>query len=327
MKDEKQLNNALKKIGAAENREELESLRLEFLGKKGKVTLALKEVGSLPSKNRAKAGQFLNKARVQIEEAVQAKKSALENKALEEQLKYDKLDLTAPGLGPKLGHLHPIENLRQELIELFWQAGFTVADGPEMETDWYVFEALNIPANHPARDMQDTFYLENGLIPRTHTSSIQIRHMEANKPPVRIIAPGKVYRNETEDATHVWAFNQIEGLVVDKDISLADLKGTLLYMLKGLFGEDAELRLRPNYFPYTEPSLEVDGRMNSESEWLELGGAGMVHPKVLRNVGLDPNEYSGFAFGFGLERLAAIKHGVEDIRLFWRPDLRFLEQF
>jgi phenylalanyl-tRNA synthetase alpha chain len=212
--------------------------------------------------------------------------------------------------------------------------------GPEIETDWYCFEALNIGPGHPARDMQDTFYLEDGAIPRTHTSTVQIRHMEQHKPPIRIIAPGKVYRNEDEDATHIWSFRQVEGLAVDKDISLSDLKGTLEYMLKGLFGEDTELRLRPNYFPYTEPSVEMDAscmicdeqsrykcRTCKGTGWVELGGAGMVHPQVFRNVGIDPEVYQGFAFGFGLERIAAIKYQLPDLRDLWRPNLKFLEQF
>jgi phenylalanyl-tRNA synthetase alpha chain len=232
-----------------------------------------------------------------------------------------------------------------ELTDLFWQMGYQVAEGPEVETEWYNFEALLVGKDHPARDLQDTFYLEGGNLPRTHTSSIQIRYLEQHKDelPVRIIAPGKVYRNEDEDARHSWIFYQIEGLVVDKGIGLGDLKGTLEAMMKGILGSDTKVRLRPNYFPYTEPSVEmdascvicqgsgdIDGRvchLCGGTGWLELGGAGMVHPQVLRNVGVDPAVYSGFAFGFGPERLAAIKYGVGDVREFWRPNFMFLDQF
>ena len=255
------------------------------------------------------------------------------------------LDVTAPGIVPPLGHRHPVSLVLDELVELFWQMGYQVADGPEVETEWHIFEALNIPADHPARDMQDTFYLENGLVPRTHTSGIQIRHMLEHRDslPIRIVAPGKVYRNEDEDSRHSWSFYQIEGLVVDEGISLGDLKGTLEAMLRGILGEGTKIRLRSNYFPYTEPSVEMDatcvvcggtGQFEAKSchlcggtGWLELGGAGMVHPQVLRNVGIDPERYSGFAFGFGPERIAAIKYGVDDVREFWRPDFKFLEQF
>jgi phenylalanyl-tRNA synthetase alpha chain len=243
------------------------------------------------------------------------------------------------------GYRHPVSLVQDELIDIFWQMGYQVATGPEVETEWYNFEALNIGPDHPARDMQDTFYLENGHIPRTHTSAVQIRHMEINKDklPIRIIAPGKVFRNEDEDARHSWIFHQIEGLVVDEGITLTDLKGTLETMLQGVLGEGTKLRLRSNYFPYTEPSVEMDAtcvvckgsglaekapcRMCSGTGWLELGGAGMVHPQVLRNAGVDPNRYSGFAFGFGFERIAAIKYGVGDVREFWRPNFNFLKQF
>lgn len=213
-----------------------------------------------------------------------------------------------------------------------------MADGPEIENEWYCFESLNIPKDHPARDMQDTFYLEDGRIPRTHTSSVQVRYMENNQPPIRVIAPGRVYRNEDEDSTHLWAFNQLEGLVVDRDINLGDLKGTLLAMAKYLFGDDVEIRLRPNFFPYVEPALELDVRYTYEvkqgdhlkkvkSDWLELLGSGMVHPKVLENCGIDSSIYSGFAFGVGIERLVKIRHQVSDIRVLWRPEFNFMEQF
>jgi phenylalanyl-tRNA synthetase alpha chain len=254
-------------------------------------------------------------------------------------------DVTAPGMLPAIGHRHPVSMVLDELVDLFWQMGYQVAEGPEVETEWHNFEALLVGKDHPARDMQDTFYLEGANLPRTHTSGIQIRYMQAHKDnfPIRIIAPGKVYRNEDEDARHSWSFYQIEGLVVDKGVSLADLKGTLEQMMRGVLGDDTKIRLRSNYFPYTEPSVEMDatcvictgtGTIDNKachlcggSGWLELGGAGMVHPQVLRNAGIDPMEYSGFAFGFGPERLAAIKYGVDDVREFWRPNFRFLEQF
>ncbi len=323
-----ELKAVLARIRAAKSPKEIEKLRLEYLGRKGIISAALHKIGKAKPAERAKLGQRANAAKREISKALADAVKASERAQIEvEQQDKQAIDLTAPGTGPKRGHLHPVEELQRELIQVFWQIGFAVAQGPEIETDWYNFEALNIPADHPARDMQDTFYLENGAIPRTHTSSVQIRHMEQNQPPIRIIVPGKVYRNEDEDATHIWSFSQLEGLAVDETITLGDLKGTLLYMLKSLFGEAAELRLRPNYFPYTEPSVEMDGRMNKNSPWLELGGAGMVHPKVLRNVGIDPKRYSGFAFGFGIERMAAIKYGVDDLRQFWRPNLKFLEQF
>lgn len=336
-KDE--VTTALEEIYQTTNLEELEDVRIRYLGRKGIITQRLRDIKSAPEDKRAQLGQEANQARARIEQAITDKKHQLRTSALEQESKIRPLDLTAPGKGPQLGHLHPVEELQKELIQLFWQLGFSVAEGPEIETDWYCFEALNIPADHPSRDMQDTFYLDNGAIPRTHTSAVQIRYMEEHKPPIRIIAPGKVYRNEDEDATHIWSFRQVEGLVVDTDIALSDLKGTMLYMLKGLFGEDAQLRLRPNYFPYTEPSVEMDGscmicRGNDKhcktckgSGWIELGGAGMVHPQVLRNVGINPAEYSGFAFGFGLERVASIKYQVSDLREFWRPNIQFLRQF
>ena len=248
-----------------------------------------------------------------------------------------------------LGHPHPVNAVIDDLVRTFWQMGYTVVDGPEVETPWYNFEALNIPSDHPARDMQDTFYLEDDNLPRTHTSNMQIRHMETNKPPIRIISIGKVYRNEDEDARHVWMFNQVEGLVVDKGITLADLKGTLLDMMQGVLGVGTKLRLRPNYFPYVEPGVEMDAscpickgsgqievkgsdattecKTCSGTGWLEMGGAGMVHPQVLRNVNIDPNVYNGFAFGFGPERIAMIRHDAADLREFWRPNLKYLEQF
>jgi phenylalanyl-tRNA synthetase alpha chain len=333
----KQQDEILGRINRAVTTDQLEKIRIESIGRKGLVTMALRTIKDLPVDQKASAGQAANRVKKTIANALEVRLNALENK---ETVPLEALiDLTAPGLGHQLGHLHPLEMLKKDLIELFWQIGFNVADGPEIETDWYCFEALNIPADHPARDMQDTFYLESGAVVRTHTSAVQIRYMEGHKPPIRIIAPGKVYRNEDEDATHGWAFTNLEGLVVDKAISLADLKGTLVYMLKGVFGQQTKVRLRPSYFPYVEPGLEADAsclkclgkdqncRLCKGTGWVELLGAGMVHPQVLRNVNIDPSRYSGFAFGVGLERLAVIKYGINDVRNLWRPNLAFLEQF
>jgi phenylalanyl-tRNA synthetase alpha chain len=304
---------------------ELEQARVKLLGRKGELTEQLRQVGQLAADERAAAGQAANKIRTQVEGWLAEREQQLKSAELEKTAATP-IDLTVPGTSSGLGHRHPVSLVLDELVQVFWQMGYQVAEGPEIETDWYNFEALNIGQDHPARDMQDTFYLQEGNLPRTHTSNVQIRFMENNKPPIRIIAPGKVHRNENEDATHSWIFHQLEGLVLDEGITIGDLKGTLYQMLQGVLGEGTELRLRPNYFPYTEPSVEMDARRPG-GEWLELGGAGMVHPQVLINVGLDPEKYSGFAFGFGPERIAALKYGVTDVREFWRPDFKFLEQF
>lgn len=338
------MNDYSERIKGAGDLAGLEALRVELLGRKGVLTEQLKQIGLLPPKERAAAGAEANKMRQALERAFDERAKALQKQELERELSVP-IDLTAPGIAPKLGHRHPVSRVLDELIDLYWQMGYQLADGPEVETEWYNFEALLVGKDHPARDMQDTFYLEEAHLPRTHTSGIQIRHLEAHKDelPVRIIAPGKVYRNEDEDARHSWSFYQVEGLVVDKGISLSDLKGTLEAMMRGVLGEGTEIRLRSNYFPYTEPSVEMDATcvvcsgtgqragamcgLCTGTGWLELGGAGMVHPQVLRNVGIDPDVYSGFAFGFGPERIAAIKYGVDDIREFWRPNFKFLEQF
>jgi phenylalanyl-tRNA synthetase alpha chain len=334
----------LHQIGTVSHLTELESLRVEVLGRKGLLTEKLKTIGGLSPDKRGAEGARLNKLRNEIELALVSRQAHLEIESSKEMLSRP-LDITAPGEAPIIGHRHPVSVVLDELIHLFWQMGYQVAEGPEVETEWYNFEALLVGKDHPARDMQDTFYLEGGYLPRTHTSGIQIRFMEAHRDdlPIRIIAPGKVYRNEDEDARHSWSFYQIEGLVIDRGISLGDLKGTLEAMLRGILGENTQVRLRPNYFPYTEPSVEMDascvicagtGLISKQSchlcggsGWLELGGAGMVHPQVLRNAGIDPEIYSGFAFGFGPERIAAIKYGVDDVREFWRPSFNFLDKF
>lgn len=335
---ENDLKSAIKAVAGAKGVAQLEKLRLKYLGRKGELTEALSGIGKLPAGKRAAAGKFLNQARASLEAAITKRGQALAKASLSTEAEQP-LDLTAPVKKLSLGHYHPIKQLEKELVQIFWQLGFAVAEGPEIENDWYNFEALNVPADHPARDMHDTFYLENGAIPRTHTSPVQVRYMESHKPPIRIIAPGNAYRNEDEDATHLWAHKQIEGLVVDEGITLSDLKGTLEYMLKALLGESAQLKLLPNYFPFTEPSMEVHVSCVFCSGkdpqcftcrgvgWIELGGCGMVHSQVLRNVDIDPTKYSGFAFGFGIDRMTAIRHQIPDARLLWRPDLRFLEQF
>lgn len=325
-------------VKKATNTQELEAARVKYLGRQGVITQQLREIGLLPLEERKQAGADANRHRQQIEAALNEAKASLERAQLDNEAKQITVDVTAPTDKPgEWGHAHPVLSLIDDAVKVFWQMGFEVIDGPEIETEWYNFEALNIPEGHPARDMQDTFYLEGGNLPRTHTSNLQIRYMENNKPPIRVVSPGKVYRNEDEDARHVWMFHQIEGLVVDENITLADLKGTLMAMMQGLLGENTQVRLRPNYFPYVEPGVEMDAtcvicagkgcKTCSGTGWLELGGAGMVHPQVLRNVGIDPTKYSGFAFGFGPERIAAIKHDVPDVREFWRPNLNFLEQF
>ncbi len=334
----------LEEVARAANQAALEDLRVAYLGRKGVVTQLLKSVGAMPAEGRANAGKIANDTKRAVEKAIGERQGVLEASALLAQSEAS-YDLTAPGIKPLLGHRHPVTQVVEDLIDLFWQMGYQVAEGPEVETEWYNFEALLVGKDHPARDMQDTFYLAEANLPRTHTSAVQIRYMEDHREqlPIRIIAPGKVYRNEDEDARHSWTFFQIEGLVVDQGVSIGDLKGTLESMLKGLLGDDTKIRLRPNYFPYTEPSVEMDAscvicggsglidgktcHLCSGTGWLELGGAGMVHPEVLEKVGIDPATYSGFAFGFGAERIAAIKFGINDVREFWRPSFKFLEQF
>jgi len=337
-------DNYIARIKACRDLDELNIVKKTILGKNGSLYGQLKAIGTMPVSERAAAGAKINTLRADCEAAIAARQEIIITEREKKEFST-KLDLTAPGTKLGIGHRHPVGVVLDELVDLFWQMGYQIADGPEVETEWYNFEALLVGKDHPARDLQDTFYLEGGNLPRTHTSGIQIRHLEQNKDnlPIRIIAPGKVYRNEDEDSRHSWIFYQIEGLVVDKGISLADLKGTLEAMMKGILGEETKVRLRSNYFPYTEPSVEMDascvvcsgkGSIGSKpchlcggSGWLELGGAGLVHPQVLRNVGIDPDIYSGFAFGFGPERLAAIKYGVSDVREFWRPNFKFLEQF
>ena len=316
---------------------ELESLRVKFLGKKGELTAILKQMSTLSAEERPVIGQLANKIRADIEEAISVRSAELKAALAARRLKEEKLDVTLPGKPLKVGKLHPYNAVLNEIEEIFLGMGFDIAEGPEVEYDYYNFEALNLPPDHPARDTQDTFYISDNVLLRTQTSSIQVHVMENQKPPIRIIAPGRVYRSDAVDATHSPIFHQMEALVVDKGITMADLNGTLEMLMKRLYGEDCKIRLRPHHFPFTEPSAEVDitcfncgGKgcsMCKNEGYVELLGAGMVHPKVLRQCGIDPEVYSGFAFGLGLERIVMAKYGINDMRLLYENDLRFLNQF
>lgn len=324
----------LEKISDAK---ELDDLRIKYLGKKGELTAILKQMATLSAEERPIIGQLANKIRADIEEAISARGSELKSALAEKKLKEERLDVTLPGKLQTVGKLHPLNAVMNEIEEIFLGMGFDIAEGPEVEYDYYNFEALNIPADHPARDTQDTFYITDNILLRTQTSSVQIHVMENKKPPIRVISPGRVFRSDAVDATHLPLFHQIEGLVVDKGITMANLVGTLDMLMKRLYGEDCKIRLRPHHFPFTEPSAEVDvlcfncgGKgcsMCKNEGYVELLGAGMVHPKVLENCGIDPNEYSGFAFGLGLERVVMRKYGINDLRLLYENDLRFLDQF
>lgn len=328
---------ALEAISAFNSKAEIEEARIKFLGKKGELTAILKQMGKLSAEERPIIGQLANEVRSDIEKAIAEKSSQIKEEELKQRLNDEKIDVTMPGKISKIGHKHPLSIVMDEIKEIFLGMGFDVAEGPEVEKDYYNFEALNIPKNHPARDTQDTFYIDENIVLRTQTSPVQIRVMENNKPPIRIIAPGRVYRSDAVDATHSPLFHQIEGLVVDKDISMSDLKGTLETFAKRLYGEDTKIRLRPHHFPFTEPSCEIDvscfkcgGKgcpMCKGEGWIEILGGGMVHPKVLRNGGIDPDVYSGFAFGVGLERLVMFRFNIDDMRLLYENDLRFLQQF
>jgi len=315
----------------------LEEIRVKYLGKKGELTAILKQMGGLSAEERPVIGQLANTVRADIEAAIQNKMSQMKAALAEKKLAEETLDVTLPGKTPKVGRPHPLNAVLAEVEEVFLGMGFNIVEGPEVETDHYCFEALNMPKHHPARDTQDTFYINENVLLRTQTSSVQIRTMEKMKPPIRIISPGRVYRSDAVDATHSPLFHQIEGLVIDKGITMADLKGTLELLMKRLYGEDTKIRLRPHHFPYTEPSAEVDlmcfnchGKgcsMCKQEGYVELLGAGMVHPKVLEECGIDPEVYSGFAFGIGLERITMGRYSINDMRLLYENDMRFLEQF
>ena len=329
------LDEALAKIGEAGA--DLEQIRIAYLGKKGELTAVLRGMGKLSAEERPVVGQMANEVRVAIEEALAARSALLEEQALNAALENEKLDVTIAGNAPRVGHQHPLSAVQREMEDIFIGLGFSIVEGPEVELDYYNFQALNIPQDHPARDTQDTFYITDNILLRSQTSPVQVRVMENKKPPLRIVSPGRVYRSDALDATHSPLFHQFEGLVVDKGITMADLKGVLEAFAKQMFGEETRIRFRPHHFPFTEPSAEVDVscfvcggkgcRVCKNEGWIEILGAGMVHPFVLSNCGIDPNEYSGFAFGMGIERVAMTRYGIDDIRHFYEGDERFLKQF
>jgi phenylalanyl-tRNA synthetase alpha chain len=325
---------ALAELRGAPDLAALEQARVGYLGSNGKFTALMKQLGTLPKEEKPAAGKAVNSAKVELEAALAQRRAELELKAA---LPQEPTDFTLPGRRRLLGKLHPLTQVTEDIVRSFRKIGFVVADGPEVEDDYHCFDALNTPADHPARDTQDTFYLKSEpggpppLLLRTHTSSVQIRVMEKQPPPVRIIVPGRCYRRDNADATHNPTFHQVEGLYVDRDVTAGDLKGTVEFVFKELMGEETRIRFRPHYFSYTEPSFEIDfgspltRRMGKE--WLEIAGCGMVHPQVLENVGWDSEVWTGWAFGFGIERIAMIRYGINDIRLFYENDVRFLRQF
>ncbi len=328
---------AMNEIVTAGDEQTLDAWRVKYLGKKGALTEILRGMGALPAEERPKMGQMVNEVRAALEQAFAEKSDAMKNAVKNARLAAETVDVTMPGKTNKGGSLHPLNQTLADMIDIFQSMGFDVVDGPEIETDHYNFEALNVPADHPARDMQDTFYLADNLLLRTQTSAAQIRTMETRKPPIRIICPGRVYRADEVDATHSPVFHQVEGLVVDKGITMCDLKGVLEQFAHEIYGKDTKVRFRPSFFPFTEPSVEVDVscpecggkgcRVCKGEGWIEILGAGMVHPRVLSGCGIDPEEYSGFAFGIGLDRLTTTRYKISDIRLLFENDLRFLQQF
>lgn len=315
----------------------IEELRVKYLGKKGELTALLKQMGGLSPEERPIMGQLVNEAKQKVETLIADKKAELDKKAAELKLKEETIDITLPAKEIKKGGLHPLNHVVNDMIDIFQSMGFDVVDGPEVETDHYNFECLNVPADHPARDMQDTFYLAENLLLRTQTSAAQIRTMENRKPPIRVICPGRVFRADEVDATHSPVFHQLEGLVVDKGVTMCDLKGVLEQFAQEIYGGDTKVRFRPSFFPFTEPSVEVDVscsecggkgcRVCKGEGWIEILGAGMVHPNVLKSCGIDPEEYSGFAFGIGIDRITTTRYKISDIRLLFENDKRFLEQF
>ena len=321
----------------AKDKQALENLRIRYLGKKGELTAILKQMGKLSAEERPAIGKMANEIRAAINSELSKRAAQLKEAETAKQLESEKIDVTLPGKRRNIGHQHPLSKELDEIKEIFVGLGFDIVSGPEVEYDYYNFEALNIPKNHPARDTQDTFYINDNILLRTQTSPVQVRVMEKQKPPIRIISPGRVYRSDEVDATHSPLFHQIEGLVVDKGITFSNLKGTLEIIIKSMYGEDSVVRFRPHHFPFTEPSAEVDiqcfnchgkgCRICKGEGWIELLGCGMVHPKVLSNCNIDPEIYSGFAFGMGLERLVMRKYSIDDMRLFYENDTRFLNQF
>lgn len=328
---------ALNELENAASIQDIEAVRIKFLGKKGELTGILKQMGKLSAEERPVVGQLANVIRSEIEAKIEEDSKAIAQKLQAEKLKAEKIDVTLPGKAKVLGSRHPLTVVLDDIKDIFIGMGFDIVDGPEVEKDYYNFEALNIPKDHPARDTQDTFYINENIVLRTQTSPVQVRVMEKQQPPIRIISPGRVFRSDAVDATHSPLFHQIEGLVVDKDVSFADLKGTLEIFIKQLYGEDSVVRFRPHHFPFTEPSAEVDVQcfnchgagcpLCKGEGWIEILGCGMVHPKVLETCNIDPEVYSGFAFGLGLERIAMRRYNINDLRLFFENDVRFLKQF
>ena len=328
---------AILDINSAQFTDDLEKARVKYLGKKGELTEVLRGMGSLSAEERPLVGKVANEVREEIEAHLEKAKTLIKAKEMNKRLETESIDVTMPGKDIVLGKRHPLTQGMDELKDIFISMGFKVAEGPEVETVYYNFDALNAAPNHPSRDMTDTFYINDDVILRPQTSPVQVRYMEKTKPPIRIISPGRCFRNDTPDATHSPMFHQLEGLVVDKGITLADLKGTLEVFVKKFLGEHTQIKFRPHFFPFTEPSAEVDATcfkcggsgcgFCKKSGWIELLGAGMVHPNVLRNCGIDPEVYSGFAFGMGVDRLVMLKYGIDDIRLLYENDMRFLNQF
>lgn len=329
---------ALSAIKSASDEQALQDVRVKYLGKKGEVTALLKGLGKLSPEERPKMGALVNAVRQALEEEIDALKTSMEVAAMNARLEEEKIDITLPGRAPKTGHIHPLTTVNEMIEDFFMKMGYTVEEGPEIEQDHFNFECLNLPKDHPARDMQDSFYITENFLLRTHTSPVQARTMQRHKPnsPIRMIAPGKVYRWDY-DATHSPVFHQVEGLIIDEHITFADLKGTIETFLRHMFGDDTKVRFRTSFFPFTEPSAEVDiscvmcggegCRVCSHTGWLEILGCGMVHPRVLELNGYDPNKVKGFAFGMGVERIAMLLYGIGDLRLFFEDDIRFLEQF
>ena len=316
---------------------QVEELRIKYLGKKGELTAVLRGMGKLSAEERPKIGQLANEIRAEIEARIDQLNETMKERELAAKLAAEKLDVTVPGEKIRAGRFHPLALVQRQLEDIFLGMGYSIVDGPEVEFDYYNFQALNIPPDHPARDTQDTFYITDNILLRSQTSPVQARVMEKTQPPIKIISPGRVYRSDAVDATHSPLFHQLEGLVIDRGITMGDLKGTLEMFAKRMFGEKTEIRFRPHHFPFTEPSAEVDVscflcggsgcRFCKGEGWIEILGAGMVHPNVLRNCGIDPEEYSGFAFGLGIERIALLKYHIDDMRLLYENDVRFLNQF
>lgn len=330
------LTQALQALADAKDLSELDQARVHYLGKKGLFTEHMKTLGGLDPEQRRSVGQIINNAKNSFQEALDARKSVLENAELESRLASERIDVTLPGRGQTIAGLHPVTVTMRRIAKIFSDAGFNIAEGPEIEDDYHNFGALNIPEHHPARAMHDTFYFDAHTVLRTHTSPVQIRVMESSEPPLKVIAPGRVYRCDS-DMTHSPMFHQVEGFLVDTDVSFGDLKGVIFEFLRAFFEKDVDVRFRPSYFPFTEPSAEFDVscvmcdgkgcRVCKQTGWLEVGGCGMIHPEVFKSVGIDHERYSGFAFGTGVERLAMMKYGINDLRMFFENDLKFLQQF